>query len=563
MKLVTAAEMKEVEQRAAQAGVLTSDLMQNAGTSVFEAIRALPRFQTDVTYNDQPDLEEAAVVILAGSGNNGGDAMYTAMRLSQTFPMSDIYIYFYKRPRPDENGNFPEKLTYTEAEQQEGQDLSDPAVLDELQEVLGGTDLVVDGLLGAGINRPVTGELAAIINRVNAARTARLHDIFPLAVVAIDVPSGLNSDTGAAGGAVIEADLTITLGLPKKGLFTYEAIKYTGEIKVGEIGIPSEVKQQVQAQAQATKDLQITSADWMRHKLPPRPLNSHKGTFGKLMVVAGSPDYLGAPYLATSGGMRSGAGLVTLAAPRSVINILATKMAENTYLNLPEIENEGAAKQTVETLAKKLTEGKYEVLAIGPGLGQEKEKQELIQYLLDLSADKDFRWPKLVIDADALNLLAKIPEWWKKLPDNNVLTPHPGELATLRNTTIKEIESDRLKSAQEAAKLFQQVVILKGAYTVIATPDGRTWLNPGSNPALATAGSGDVLTGITAGLLTQLAHQNSGDAFEAACAGVYLHAMAGELLRRECGDAGTLAGDLLLKIPLAIRAINDGDGLEI
>lgn len=563
MKLVTAAEMKEIEQQAEQAGTPTEDLMRNAGTSVFEAVEALPRFQVN-QLDGSSELEEATVVVLVGSGNNGGDALYTAMLLRERYPSTDINVFFYKRPRPDQSGNFPDKLTFTEAEQQEGSELTEAGANAELQEVLERTDLVIDGLLGAGLTRPVTGELADIINVVNAAHTERQYDIFPLTVVAIDVPSGLNSDTGEASGAAIEANLTVTLGFPKKGLYNYSAIKYTGEIKVGDIGVPMSVEETIRKQAESEQSLQITSADWMRQHLPARPLDSHKGTFGKLMVLAGSPDYLGAPYLTTSGGMRSGAGLVTLAAPRSVINILATKMAENTYLILPEIEDESAAKKTVEILAEKITAGKYDVLVFGPGLGDDEFKQEVVHQILDLSQNKNFKWPKLVIDADGLNILAKTPDWWTKLPANNILTPHPGELARLRNTTIKEIESDRLKSAREAAQLFQQIVILKGAYSVIAAPDGRTWLNPASNPAMATAGSGDVLAGITAGLLTQMTHAKTGDAFEAACAGAYLHAMAGELLRREMGDAGTLAGDLIARVPLASRAIkSQGDGLEI
>jgi NAD(P)H-hydrate epimerase len=564
MKLVTAAEMKVIEQAAEAAEVATEVLMRNAGTSVFEAVRALPRFQTDVTATTQPDLEDAAVVVLAGSGNNGGDAMYTAMLLRETFPQADINIYFYKRPRPDEAGNFSKKLTYTEAEQQEGLELTEVETFRDLEDALIDADLVIDGLLGAGLSRPVKGELAQVIQLVNAAHTQRKYEVFPLAVVAIDVPSGINSDTGdTMGGIAIEADLTVTLGFPKQGLFSYSASTYTGEIKIGDIGLPLSVVDAVEQQAQTEQALQLTSAAWMRRNLPSRPFQSNKGTFGKLMVVAGSADYLGAPYLTTSGGMRSGAGLVTLAAPRSVNTILATKMSENTFLNLPEIENEGAVAATVTLLTKKLAEGKYQVLVLGPGLGQEPQKMELMRELLALSQNKDFKWPKLVIDADGLNMLAQIPQWWEQLPTDNILTPHPGELASLCQTTIAAIEADRLKAAREAAELFKQVVILKGAYTVIAAPDGRTWLNPAGNPALATAGSGDVLAGITAGLLTQMVRQEQGDSFAAACIGVYLHAMAGELLRREYGDAGTLAGDLLLKIPLAIRAIKDGDGLEI
>lgn len=260
--------------------------------------------------------------------------------------------------------------------------------------------------------------------------------------------------------------------------------------------------------------------------------------------------------------MRTGAGLVTLAAPQRIINIVATKLSENTFLELPEITSPEAAMEAAKTVAEHLTKGRYRALLMGPGLGQDGAKATLIKQITAWGQQPDFKWPRLVVDADGLNLLAQIPNWWKHLPANSILTPHPGELGTLRGQDIAQIEEDRFKSALEAAKAFNQVVVLKGAYTVVAAPDGRLRVNPAGNAAMATAGSGDVLAGIAAGLLTQMAQDENVDTFEVACLAVYLHSMAGELVRRDYGDMGPLAGDFLQSIPLAVVAIKNGDSLE-
>jgi NAD(P)H-hydrate epimerase len=250
--------------------------------------------------------------------------------------------------------------------------------------------------------------------------------------------------------------------------------------------------------------------------------------------------------------MRSGAGLVTLASSSNAIEVMATKSSENTYfeLKLPNREEESVLPNFEQKL------GSYNALLIGPGLGEFSWKPA---YIFGLDVAKKL---KSVIDADSLNYLARTPEWWKQMPANNILTPHPAELARLRGTDVATIEANRVKAAREAAAEFQQVVILKGAYTLIAAPDGRVGLNPAANPALATAGSGDVLAGICAGLLTQASKLPEIDTFKIACCGVYLHALAGELCRREMGDTGVLAGDLLTKIPLALRNLKQGDSLE-
>ena len=563
MKLVTAEEMKEIERRASEDEkfpIPTRQLMLNAGHSVFGTILAQERFE--VQADSQSDLEEGLIVILAGPGNNGGDAMVTAALLRQQFPAADAKIYFHRRPRPEDEDGFPQTLTYTEAEEQDGLELDDEPAFESLESDLEEAVLVVDGLLGSGIKRPATGALARIIDLVNEAHAQRRYDLDPLFVAAIDVPSGLSSDTGEVQGSAIEADLTVTLGYPKRGLYTYAAASHAGRITIGDIGIPDHLAAQIEREtAQQHQPSLITSA-WVRRHLPSRPLTGHKGTFGKLMVLSGSANYLGAPYLCTGAGMRAGAGLVTLAAPQNIINAVATKLSENTFLELPEVKTDEEAAAVAQTLADEISDSKYRVLLTGPGLGHDDGKAALIRHILAWHDRPDFKWPRLVVDADGLNLLARVPNWWQQLPPGNILTPHPGELGTLRGQTIEQVEADRFKSALEAAREFNQVVVLKGAYTVVAAPDGRIRINPAGNAAMATAGSGDVLAGITAGLLTQLAKDEKVDTFDVACLGVYLHSMAGELVRREMGDMGPLAGDFLQAIPLAVVSLRNGDSLE-
>jgi NAD(P)H-hydrate epimerase len=563
MKLVTAAEMKELERRAEdheKFPVPTSQLMLNAGNSVFEALLAQTRFDTNGEQGSE--LEDGLVVVLAGPGNNGGDALVVAALLRQQFPAAEVKIYFHHRSRPQDQEGFPEELTYTEAEEQDGLELDDEPAFEELENDLEEAQVVVDGLLGSGLKRPVVGALARLIDLVNEIHGERQTELNPLFVIAIDVPTGLDSDSGEVRGVAVEADLTVTLGYPKRGLYTYAAAGSTGRIIIGDIGIPADLQDQVEHEVEENQELSLITSNWVRRHLPPRPITGHKGTFGKLLVLSGSENYLGAPYLCTAAGMRAGAGLVTLAAPQNIINVVATKLTENTFLVLPEVQNEAAAKEAAKILREQVVDGKYRVLLFGPGLGHSEGKAALVKEILGWGQAQGFEWPRLVVDADGLNLLAKIPEWWKQIPANNILTPHPGELATLRDQTIEQIEADRVKSALESARQFNQVVILKGAYTVVASADGRVKINPAGNAALATAGSGDVLAGITAGLLTQLVKNKAADPFEVACLGVYLHSMAGELIRRDYGDMGPLAGDLLMAIPQAVVSLKNGDSLE-
>jgi NAD(P)H-hydrate epimerase len=359
-------------------------------------------------------------------------------------------------------------------------------------------------------------------------------------------------------GATLQADLTVATGLIKRGLVQYPGRMYAGEIRSVEIGLPP-------AHVEAIMSERI-DAGRARELLPRRPADAHKGTFGKVLVVAGSLQYPGAAGLSTAGAARVGAGLVTLAIGRSGLGGPG-RLPEITLQLLPEADwnvlGEGAADEALKHL-----DG-YQSVLIGPGIGREEPTRLFLERLLGLdsprhrghigfrigtSAEKPTEkqrpeLPPTVIDADALTLLSQIESWWERLPRGRcVLTPHPGEMKRL--LSAEELDGDHVQVAQEAAKKWGQVVVLKGATTVVAEMEGRSMVNDGGNAALATAGTGDVLAGAIAGLLAQgLAP------FDAATLGVYLHSAAGRIVRDDLGDMGAIASDLLPRLPLAIKAL--------
>jgi NAD(P)H-hydrate epimerase len=368
----------------------------------------------------------------------------------------------------------------------------------------------------------------------------------------VDVPSGLDCDTGALDPAALPADLTVTFAAPKRGHFRFPGAGAIGELIVADIGIDASLGSDIQ--------VEVATAEGIACMLPPRPVDAHKGTFGKAMIVAGSINYAGAPYLAAAAAARVGTGLVTLAPPQPLYPILASKLTEATFVLLPH--NMGVlVPEALRVLASNL-DG-YQALLIGPGLGREKETVEFIYRALGAAAASGRRrmgferagepaedkvdLPPLVLDADALNALAEREDWWTCLPENSILTPHPGEMARLTHGDRSDPDEDRIALASTQAGEWRQIVVLKGAHTVVAAPDGRATVIPFANPGLATAGTGDVLAGAIVGLLAQgLAP------FEAAVCGAYLHGLAGQIVAEQMGTAGSLAGDLLPALPQAI-----------
>lgn len=519
MKLVTIDQMRQVEQRSAGVGRPPELLMESAGLAVAEEVR---RFRGNVA--------GSPILVLVGPGNNGGDGLVAARHLDDWGAQVNVYLCG-RRTEGDNNFRLIEErgVPFVHAEADEG--------LSTLDEALSSAEVVVDSLFGTGKRRPLQGVIRDVLERVRMVRESHPR----IVVAAVDLPSGMDADTGALDEASLNADLTITLGYPKVGLFGFPGSEKVGRLVVADIGIPPGLDDDISTE--------IISDDWVRPALPRRPLNANKGTFGRVLVASGSINYIGAAYLACAGAARVGAGLVTLATARSLQPVLAAKLTETTYAPLPEAEpgvmDAGAAGPLLEQMQS------YDVLLMGCGLGQHPSTMDFIR-------DSLFSLPStpprgLVLDADALNTLARTPDWWRKLKLQAVLTPHPGEMSRLTGLSVADIQADRLGAARRAAADWHKVVVLKGAYTVIAAPDGRAKLNPVANPGLASAGTGDVLSGAIAGLLAQ-----GLSPFDAACCGVYLHAMAGEAVREELGDAGMIAGDLLPPLPLTIKRLKEG-----
>jgi NAD(P)H-hydrate epimerase len=504
--------MRRIDQLSAEAGVGTDVLMENAGLAVAQE-----------SWMALGTLQERRVVILAGPGNNGGDGLVAARYLHEWGTTVQVYLL---KARGEDDVNYRRllELAVPLACVEDGDGLA------TLDAALAEADLVVDALLGTGAARPIGGRLAEVLSRLATAR-ARPH---PPILLAVDVPTGLNADTGAVDPLAVAADHTVTLGLSKVGLHTYPGANHAGRVQVVDIGIPPAL----------TADLpyELMTASNVRALLPLRPPDANKGSFGKVLVIAGSENYVGAAHLAASGACRVGAGLVTLACPRSLQPIVASTLTEATYLPLPEEEG-GLARRAADLVLRAV--GGYDVLLVGCGLGQRGPTQSFVRALLfSLAAER----PAVVVDADGLNILARTTGWWREMKVPAIVTPHPGEMSRLSGQPIAEIQADRLGCAVACAREWGKTVVLKGAHTVVAAPDGRAALSPFANPALASGGTGDVLAGAVAGLL---AHGLS--PFEAALCGVYLHATAAEQARREMGDAGPIAGDLLPLLPRAIK----------
>lgn len=514
MKLVSTDEMRELERRAGQEGLSIEALMERAGLAVAKGVR-----------DWLGGVARLHICILVGPGNNGGDGLVAATHLHDWGARVSLCICG-RRVEGD--------ALYQRALERgiSSLDAGAGSAMTLLQDWLASTHVVIDALLGTGSARPISGAMAQVLEAVKESK-ARHPD---MQIVALDLPSGLDADSGKLDPASLKADLTITLGYPKLGLFALPAAEAVGKLIIEDIGIPERLAQDLPRE--------LITADWVKTLLPKRPLWAHKGSFGKLLVVAGSTNYIGAACLACTAAYRVGAGLVTLASARSLHPIFAAKLNETTFLPLPEAEPGVLGAEALSLLSEVLPG--YDALLMGCGLGQHRATQELVVGVLRFLPSS----LRIILDADALNVLAQVREWWHGVAAEAVLTPHPGEMARLTGLGAAEVESKRLPLAQEQARQWHQTTVLKGAYTVVASPEGKAAISPVANPALASAGTGDVLAGAIGGLLAQgLAP------FEAGVAGVYLHAQAGERVRRELGPAGLLAGDLLPQLPLAAKEL--------
>ena len=503
MKVLTAAEMREVDRRTSELGIPGIVLMENAGHRVVEFLE-----------KHFAPLAAHRIVVLCGKGNNGGDGMVIARQLHTRFHPRALHVVLMAAPdelRGDAAANY--KML----------SVSGCALLREIPPDARVATVVIDALLGTGITGPATGRMLEGIREINTG--------FPLArVVAVDIPSGMPSDSADSAGEVARADCTVTFTAPKMAHALPPNCNRIGRLVVGAIGSPPELLD--------SAALSLIEPDMFRAILAPRPPWGHKGTFGHVLVVAGSRGKTGAAAMSGLSALRAGAGLVTVASAESAIPVIAS--------HAPELMTEPLAETPQGSIAPEakldaIAEGKT-VIAMGPGLGHEPAIAQLVK-----SARERLEQP-MVLDADALMAQASDPPGRVR-----ILTPHPGEMARLTGKTTAEVQDDRLNVARAFARQHRVILVLKGERTVIAFPDGRAWINPTGTPALGTGGTGDVLTGLIAGFLAQFPKRPQ----EAVSAAVYLHGLAGQIGARELTEQGLVATDILRFLPRAMEQCAD------
>jgi len=513
MKLVTAQQIKNIDRRAIKDfGIPGPVLMENAALAI---VTEMDRFFDG--------LAGVKVGIICGKGNNGGDGLALARRLRiRGVPVRVALLASFAALQGEAKLNLS-ILRKMDVE------LVPNASEKALTDIISWSDVLVDALLGNGLSAPLRGAYAQAVNMMNGSGRP---------IVAVDVPTGINADTGAVMGNAIKADLTVTMALPKLGLVLYPGAAHAGQMRVADIGIPSEVVEKEKINVNLLDGGSVWGA------IGKRAADAHKGDFGHLLVVAGSPGKAGAAVMTAKGALRAGAGLVSVAAPAQLVPIIQQLVIE--AMCLPSAENiDGTIGIEAEGELLKAA-GKMSACAIGPGLSTHYETIQVVKTLVSRLT------VPAVIDADGLNALKGSLDILKKAKAPLILTPHPGEMGRLLGLSSDDVQKDRIGIASAFAKTYNVCVVLKGAGTVIALPSGEIFINSTGNPGLATGGTGDVLTGMIGALLAQ-GHTTK----DAACLGVYLHGLAGDLATQEKGELAMIAGDVIEKIPEAIKTIKE------
>ncbi len=514
MKVVTASQMRELDRRATEEfGIPSLLLMENAGLqAVLEMGRSFPRLATQ------------CVAVLCGKGNNGGDGFVVARHLFDRGIPVEVFLL---AKRDEVRGDARTNLETVVRSGVPIHQVTAREALQGLREPIARADLIVEALLGTGIEGGATGLIAEAIELLNQSGRP---------IVALDIPSGLSADGGVLRGPSIKAALTITFGLPKRGLMLFPGASRAGRVAVADIGLPHQLV------ADDRLDVSLLEPDDVTWALPPRDPNAHKGTYGHVLVLAGSPGKTGAAVMCSVSALRIGAGLVTLGVPESLNDMMGAKLTEVMTEPLPETAERTLAMAALGRLLKAI-EGKR-ALAVGPGLSTHVETSELVRELVATVS------LPMVLDADGITALAPKPETLARAAGPLIITPHPGELARLLSISREEVLHDRIAIAKKVATEYRVHLVLKGARTLVVDPDGRVAINMTGNPGMATGGTGDVLTGLIAGLLAQ----GVGPGL-AARAGVYLHGLAGDLAAEAVGQEAMLASDLIAQVPEAIRRL--------
>jgi NAD(P)H-hydrate epimerase len=507
MKVVTAEQMREIDRvTIEERGIPGEQLMERAGRAV--AFEIMERF------------EPGPAAVVAGKGNNAGDGFVVARYLAQReWPVT---VFLLGNP-DDLTGDalrmykaLPESARQARIEKKE-----------ELADALREYELIIDAILGTGVKGAVRGLFGEAIEAINESG---------LPVVAVDIPSGMPTDGGAIEGPVVRAAHTVTIGLPKLGMVIEPGIRFTGTVNVASIDFPADLLNNPNIQTN------LLTEEMIRAALPERPPDGHKGTFGSVMVIGGAPGMTGAPVMAARSAMRSGVGLVYCATPQAIDPLVTPRLLEELTLSVPSEDGRHFDLTSIQAIRDRVRDMK--AAAIGPGIGRAPGTQAFVR-----KAVEEIELP-MVIDADALNALGGHLDVLHERKACTVLTPHPGEMATLTGLTTAQVQSDRIGAAQRLAANFGVVVVLKGAQTIVSDPDGSVYINPTGNTGLAKGGSGDVLTGLIGGLLAQ-----TGKALESAICGVFLHGLAADLAADTIPPRAMIPSDVIEYLPKAVMAV--------
>jgi len=516
MKVVTTAQMRELDSRTIEEFNVPGEvLMERAGAGVAEIVQFLARMA---------GFGNPSVLLFAGRGNNGGDAFVAARYLAKMGLEVETWL------AGEASAVRGDALKHLSRMRSAGVALRELPTREEWEDELQSlrcADVAVDGVLGTGITGPARGPAAGAIHYINELSETSL-------VVSIDVPSGLNSDTGEAPGGAVAADITATMGLAKRGLLVPGAMDYVGNIEVVDIGIPWELTDPLES------DLELITPHDLRPFLPRRPRDAHKGHFGRVLVIGGAPGYAGAAAMACLAAARSGAGLVVALVPSSVAPVVAGLVPEVMVHGGVCTDGGSLAGNALEEWGRDLSE--FDAVLVGPGLTTHRDTEVLLRRLLEASG------APVIVDADALNVCAGKLDLLAGAPGPLVLTPHPGEMARLLGCTAAEVQAGRIDAAQRVAGETGSVVVLKGGGSVVASSEHRPHVNMSGNPGMATGGSGDVLGGLLAGLVAQRLAP-----FDAARVAVYLHGRAGDGVAWRTSQAGLIATDLIDELPNAFR----------
>ena len=517
MFLVSSDEMRRIDRATIETGHATGEaLMARAGAGVVEAIER--------HYGSPLAMR---VLVLCGGGNNGGDGFVAARLLARRGAQVQVGLLADRARLRGEAKAYFERLS------EAGVPSEAPASEAALERLIGtrdSWDFALDALLGTGARGAPEGLLAAGIRALAGLRERGAR------VIAVDMPTGADADTGAVPGAAVTADLTVTFGLPKRGQFFYPARAHMGALEVVDIGLSPAAIDSVAPR------VRLAAAPDMAALLPVRDAQAHKGSLGRVLLVGGSVGLTGAITLAARGALRAGAGYVQVAVPSSVSDIVEAKLTEATKLQLPETPDRTLAEGALEPIL--LHAGRADVMVLGPGLSRNPQSLELARRVTA-------EWDRaLVLDADGLTAFQDQTQEISRGNARRILTPHLAEMERLTGITVAEIEARKLEVAMEHARRWQSVVVLKGPPTVTASPEGEATVNPTGNPALATLGTGDVLSGAIAAFAA-----NGLSPYDAARLGAYVHGMAGDLLAAERGEAGNVAWDVAETLPLALLGL--------